>query len=143
MQKKATIIGTQEGEYLACLEEERKLYDCDEQCRSCAYPCRVILKKDQPIENGRRVLCELEQPLIEKPAKLGGVLVGIYAVFFVLMLFFKSVFAPNYQGMWPVVMSGFFAALIFYLVLKIKQEKSGGEDRLRRGKIVRVYSRDA
>jgi hypothetical protein len=143
MQVKATILRTHKGSYLACIDEEKLEYDCDDQCNSCPYPCRILLEKDQNIENGRFVLAELEIPLINDPGRLIPALIGIYAASFVFMILFRNYALNIYKGWWPVVLSGFFASALFYFSLKLKNEKGRAADTLRKGKILRVYSRDS
>ena len=142
MKQNATIVGTREGYYLACIDEEREGTDCDEQCAICRRPCRILLEKDQPVETGRRVLAEIYEPLLKTPQKLIPILVVIYLVTFFIMHLLHRAYFRYYRGYWPVIMSGFFTSMLFYLALRLRQEKMGSAEVLRRGKILRVYPRE-
>ena len=142
MQKEVTIIGTQDGCYLACVDEERARYHCDESCGGCPYPCRILLDKEEPLEKGWRLLAEIPEPFIHTPAKLISMLVGIFAVFVVLMWLARKSFFPHYRGYTAIILSGFFAALAFFSILKSFDEKRKAGKSLRKGKIVSVFPKD-
>jgi hypothetical protein len=142
MELDATIVGTHEGYYLACIDEEREGYDCIEECYSCPYPCRILLEKEQPIEKGRKVRAYIKEPLIHQPRKLFAVLASIYIIIFIIMLAFIKGTLSHYRSYLPVIMSGFFGSAAFYLILKIREEKKGERENLRKGQILRVYLTD-
>jgi hypothetical protein len=142
MQKKATIIGTQEGCYLACLDDEKEQYHCDEEYNSCSHPCRILLDKDQQIEKGRKVLAEINPSLFASAGKLNAILAGIFIVVFVLMMILRRTYFPLYRGYFAMLLSGFFASSLFYLIVKSRYEKSKSKNALPHGKIVRVFPRD-
>lgn len=142
MQKKATIIGTQEGCYLACLDDEKEQYHCDEECNSCSQPCRILLEKDQPVEKGRKVMAELSPSLFETKSIFKAILAGIFIVVFVLMMVLRKIYFPLYRGYFAIILSGFFASSIFYLIVKSRYENIKSVNALPTGKIVRVFPRD-
>ncbi len=142
MERDATIVGTREGFYLGCIDEERAGTDCDEQCPVCQRPCRVLLEKDQPIETGRRVRVEIYELLLQTPRKLIPILMGIYIVTFFIMHILRKAFLQYYRSYWPVILSGIFTAGLFYLILRLREEKKGTGEALRMGKILRVYPRE-
>jgi len=139
MQKEVTIIGTQEGCYLACVDEEKARYHCDESCGGCTYPCRILLDKDEPLEKGNRTIAEIPESLINVPSKLIPILVGIFVVFVVLMWLVRKSFFPHYRGWTAIILCGFFAALAFYSILKLLDEKKKAGKSLRKGKIVSIF----
>jgi hypothetical protein len=139
MEKEATIIGTQEGSYLACIDEEKALMDCSHECPACDLSSRALLDKEQPIEKGRRVLAEIDVPLFVQKGKLYVITAVIYGIFFVFMLIIIQSLLPYYRGILPAFFGGFFGAASFYLILKWRFEQKGGEKRLRRGRIIRVF----
>jgi len=142
MQKEVTIIGTQDECYLACVDAERARYHCDESCGGCPYPCRILLDKEEPLEKGMRLLAEVPEPLINTPEKLIPMLVGIFAVFVVLMWVARRSFFPHYRGYTAIILSGFFAALALFSILKSYDEKRKAGKSLRKGKIVSVFPKD-
>jgi len=142
MEKKATIVGTQEGFYLACVDEEREQYHCDEECGGCPHPCRILLEKDQPLEKGRHLLADIKEPLVRTPAKLIPLLIGIYVVCFIFMFIYRRYYFPHYRGYGAVVLSGFFAAAAFYLILKVVDDRRKAGQLLRRGTIIRVFPKE-
>ncbi|MBN1902301.1 hypothetical protein JW926_13330 [Candidatus Sumerlaeota bacterium] len=142
MEKEATIVGTQEGCYLACIDEEKALLKCDEECSSCALSTRALLKKEQPIDKGRRVLADIQIPLFTQKGKLCAVTGIMYVVFFMLMFVIIKSLLPYYRGILPAFFGGFFGASSFYLIQKLSFEQKGGEKRLRRGRVIRVYPQD-
>ena len=142
MQKEVTIIGTQDECYLACVDAERARYHCDESCGGCPYPCRILLDKEEPLEKGNRLLAEIPESLINTPAKLIPMLVGIFAVFVVLMWLVRKSFFPHYRGYTAIILCGFFAALALFSILKSFDEKRKAGKSLRKGKIVSVFPKD-
>lgn len=142
MQKKATIIGTQEGFYLACLDEERKQYHCDEECNSCSHPCRILLEKDQPVEKGRKVMADISQSIFDSQGTFKAMLAGIFVLVCVIMIIMRRLYFPLYRGYFAIILSGFFASSLFYLLIKSREEKNKSDKSLPKGKIIRVFSRD-
>lgn len=139
MEKDATIVGTREGYYLACIDEEESGMDCSHECPLCNLSSRILLDKDQPIEKGRRILAEIDIPIFVQKGRLYAAIAAIYVIVFFIMLFIIRSQLPYYQGIWPAFFGGFFGASSFYLIQKMHFEKKGGEKRLRRGRIIRVY----
>jgi len=142
MQKEVTIKGTQEGFYLGCIDEEKSLYECLDDCPICPHPCRVLLEKEQPIDKERRVLAEIDVPLFLQKDKLIASVVGVYLAIFVFMLVFRKYVLPYYRSLLPVFFSGFFGAAAFYLLLKLLHEKRGGDKAVLKGRIIRVFPAD-
>jgi len=138
----ATIIGTREGSYLACLDEERLEIDCDNECPSCSHPCRVLLKKDQLLEKGRSVQVEIHNPLIHEPRKLVPFLMTVFILVTIVLVLFRKIFLPYYRGFFLNLLGGGFATAALYLILKLIDEKKGTSDTLRKGRIIRVYPRE-
>jgi hypothetical protein len=139
MEKEATIVGTKEGNYLACIDEEKVLADCSGECPVCDLSSRVLLEKEQPIDKGRRVLADIDVPLFIQKGKLYVLTGVIYVIFFVFILIVIKTLLPYYQGVLPGFFGGFFGASCFYLIQKMCFEKKGGDKRLRRGRIIRVF----
>ena len=142
MKAEATIFGTREGFYLACLDEERDEYDCNGECLNCPHPCRVLVYKEQPLEKGRRLLVRIEGPLAGSSRKLIPILLGIYIGVFVILFLILKFLLPFYKSLWPPFLGGFFAAALFYLLLRLREEKSSGGNKLRKARIIRVFQPD-
>ena len=142
MQKEVKIIGTREGYYLACIDEERAKIECDEDCPACPHTCKVLLDKEQYLESGRRVLAAIKEPLFLHPEKFYPILAGIVIGIVVLMLIFLKFFLHFYRSSWPAFLSGLFGAVIFYLLVKLSFEKKGGKKNLRKGRILRAFPPD-
>jgi len=142
MEKDATIIGTREGCYIACLDEDKARIGCNEECAGCVLDCRVLLDREQRLESGRRVLADIKPPLFLNPQRFYPVLAGIFIGILLILLFIKKTLLPYYRSSWPPYLGGFFGAAIFYLLMKLHHDKTKGKKNLRKGKIIRVYSQD-
>jgi len=142
MEKEVTIIGTREGCYLACVDEEKALVGCNEGCHGCSLDCRILLDREQRLESGRRVLADIKVPLFLNPQRFYPILAGIFICVLVILLLIKKSLLPYYRSSWPPYLGGFFGAAIFYLLAKLRHEKTKGKKSLRKGKIIRVYSQD-
>lgn len=139
MELDATITGTKQGMYVACIDEERLEYDCDEACPSCPYPCRVLLEKEgQNLEKGRRVRIEIPVSVIDAPEKLASLLAVTFVVSAVVVHVIKMLLISGYSGVFSSILSGIITSSLVYLILKSRKEKSKGS--LRKGRIIRVYS---
>jgi hypothetical protein len=141
MEKEATIIGTREGFYIACIDEERAKVRCNEECPVCPYDCRILLDREERLETGRHVMADIKVPLFLHPQRFYLILVGIFIGVLIILLLIKS-FLPYYRSSWPPILGGFFGAAIFYLLVKIHHEKTKDKKNLRKGKIIRAYSQD-
>ena len=139
MEFDATITGTKQGMYVACVDEERAGYDCDELCPSCPHPCRILLEKEgRNLEKGRRVRVEENLAIIDTPSKLIPILAGALIVFSIAAHIIKILLVTDYSGIFSSLLSGIIATILIYLILKSKKEKKEGA--LRTGRILRVYS---
>lgn len=142
MEKDATIIGTREGCYIACLDEDKVSIGCNEECAGCALDCRVLLDREQRLESGRRVLADIQERLFLYPQRFYPILAGIFIGIFLILFLIKKTLLPYYRSSWPPYLGGFFGAAIFFLLVKLNREKNKGKQNLRKGKIIRVYPPD-